>query len=283
MFLERNRDYGELITNMLRAIDKLSYQVQQLKAGVNNTAFNTTNYGGSTTGLTNPLTADLDVNNYIIKGIGHSFNRIDSDSGDINFKVANTAKTATALGMYLMDGDTPVLNMNGNAITSLALATSTQTDRAASVLYVNNRIPTGVICMWSGLISAIPSGWFLCDGNNSTPNLLDKFIKSVPSATNPGGTGGSTAKTTVGHYHQTNLHTLTIAEMPAHSHPYTRPVGSGNYLMGGGSYLNQDPYATNTSNTGGGGSHDHGVTYSVQDTISDIRPSYYQLAFIMKS
>ena len=46
-------------------------------------------------------------------------------------------------------------------------------------------IPTGLISMWSGSASAIPSGWNLCDGNNGTPNLVGKFIK-----------GGSTAGTT---------------------------------------------------------------------------------------
>jgi hypothetical protein len=37
-------------------------------------------------------------------------------------------------------------------------------------------LPTGIVCMWSGAISSIPSGWYLCDGNNSTPDLRGKFI-----------------------------------------------------------------------------------------------------------
>jgi len=30
--------------------------------------------------------------------------------------------------------------------------------------------------MWSGSIYKIPSGWILCNGQNNTPNLQDKFI-----------------------------------------------------------------------------------------------------------
>jgi len=30
--------------------------------------------------------------------------------------------------------------------------------------------------MWSGSIATIPFGWKLCDGNNGTPDLRDKFV-----------------------------------------------------------------------------------------------------------
>lgn len=35
-------------------------------------------------------------------------------------------------------------------------------------------LPTGTIIMFNG--TTIPSGWALCDGNNGTPNLLNKFV-----------------------------------------------------------------------------------------------------------
>lgn len=37
-------------------------------------------------------------------------------------------------------------------------------------------IPSGVIVQWHGTISTIPTGYHLCDGNNGTPDLRDKFI-----------------------------------------------------------------------------------------------------------
>jgi len=114
-----------------------------------------------------------------------------------------------------------------------------------------------VILMWSGASSAIPSGWNVCDGNNGTPNLTGKFIKA---ATTAGGTGGSTS---------TGAHTLTIAEMPSHTHPY-----EGGSASQGGQYWGVDRYgkALNTSATGGGGSHSH-----------TLEPVYYALIYIMKA
>ena len=117
-------------------------------------------------------------------------------------------------------------------------------------------VPSGVIAMWSGAAGAIPSGWVICDGNNSTPNLTDKFIKSTGTA---GGTGGGTT---------TGAHTLTIAEMPAHTHQTERSYGNA----ASGSYYNTSQPAP-TDSTGGGGSHTH----------TQAEPVYFSLIFIMKT
>lgn len=37
-------------------------------------------------------------------------------------------------------------------------------------------VPSGGIIMWSGSIATIPSGWVLCNGSNSTPDLRNRFI-----------------------------------------------------------------------------------------------------------
>ena len=72
------------------------------------------------------------------------------------------------------------------AITSgdLTQTLGISTDKAPSEKAVNDAIsaavsgglPSGVIMMWSGAASDIPSGFVLCNGNNNTPNLLDKFV-----------------------------------------------------------------------------------------------------------
>jgi len=60
-------------------------------------------------------------------------------------------------------------------------------------------VPPGVIVAWSGVLASIPSGWLLCDGNNGTPNLIDRFLQGITtSSTNPGTTGGSHTKTVAG-------------------------------------------------------------------------------------
>lgn len=63
---------------------------------------------------------------------------------------------------------------------------------------VKNSVPSGLIALWHGTIATIPTGWVICDGNNSTPNLLNKFVRGVvTAATNPGTTGGADRKSVV--------------------------------------------------------------------------------------
>ena len=52
-------------------------------------------------------------------------------------------------------------------------------------------IPAGIICMWSGTLAAVPSGWALCDGTAGTPDLRDRFIKGWAAGVDPGATGGA--------------------------------------------------------------------------------------------
>ena len=158
-------------------------------------------------------------------------------------------------------------------------------------------IPSGLIAMWHGLIANIPSGYIICDGNNGTPNLLARFVESVPNAaTDPGATGGATSKTTGGHRHSgpshqhtTPAHTLAESEIPSHDHNLkgSDSPSTGDYVT----FCSSTTYTRQTQPTGGGGSHAHGNTGtggtqntgSKTDSISDIRPKYYDVAFIMKT
>ena len=73
---------------------------------------------------------------------------------------------------------------SGTNKTQLATTAFVASSSAAS-------LPSGVIVMWSGSIAAIPSGCVICDGNNGTPNLRDRFAIGAGSAYAVGGTGGS--------------------------------------------------------------------------------------------
>jgi len=147
----------------------------------------------------------------------------------------------------------------------------TQYDDAVS--YCDAKMPSGAIIMWAGTIASIPSGWVICDGNNSTPNLLGRFIEGVATAaTNPGTTGGATAKTTAGHTHAG----------PSHTHGYpgdrnlrgsTPETVNGQYTYDGGAETFNDHTSASGTNS----------TSSSTDGIADIRPKYYDLAFIMKT
>ena len=62
-------------------------------------------------------------------------------------------------------------------------------------------VPVGGIIMWSGATNNIPSGWALCDGQNGTPNLQDRFIVGAGSTYAVDATGGSADATLVSHTH----------------------------------------------------------------------------------
>ncbi len=123
-----------------------------------------------------------------------------------------------------IDGESIVLNDNGKlqavADTDSAVAECkaytdaakteckqyTDTAKTECKAYTDAAIPAGVILLWSGTIADIPTGWALCDGQNNTPDLRDRFIVGAGSSYSVGDTGGA------------NDVTLTIDQTPAHTH-----------------------------------------------------------------
>lgn len=49
----------------------------------------------------------------------------------------------------------------------------------------------GGIIMWHGSLASIPPDYALCDGDNGTPDLRDKFVVGSANGVNPGGVGGA--------------------------------------------------------------------------------------------
>ena len=56
-------------------------------------------------------------------------------------------------------------------------------------------VPTGCIMFWSGSMEDIPEGWALCDGNNGTPDLRDRFVVGAGGDYAVGDTGGESIET----------------------------------------------------------------------------------------
>ena len=107
-------------------------------------------------------------------------------------------------------------------------------------------VPSGVIAMWSGQTTAIPSGWVLCDGNNSTPNLVDKFIMGA-SASNELSTGGA------------NSLSLASGNIPSHTHSFSATSGAGGAHNHSGSTSNTGAH-THSGNTNNTGAHTHSMS-----------------------
>lgn len=132
-------------------------------------------------------------------------------------------------------------------------------------------IPSGMIMLWSGSSDNIPTGYVLCDGQNNTPDLRDRFIVGAGNSYNVNDTGGS------------NEVTLTVDEMPTHTHNFTSETvasqlddstSTTNPYVYQSIFANSKYYVNNTvsgsnENTGGGQAHEN-------------RPPYYALCYVMK-
>lgn len=94
-----------------------------------------------------------------------------------------------------------------------------------------------------------PTGWT----KDSTAAFNDSLLRLVTGTTT---SGGSQAFSTWNALTATGAHTLTIAEMPAHTH--SSVVGSG--IGGDGSGGADRVLAGSTGSQGGGGSHTHPLT-----------------------
>ena len=110
-------------------------------------------------------------------------------------------------------------------------------------------VESGIIVQWSGSVGTIPTDWALCDGNNGTPDLRNKFVLGTDT---PGGSGGSA----------THVHTDGY-QANGHLFPY---VGYGQELAGAVNYNTFSAVALENLTT---------------DPASSL-PIYYALAYIMK-
>ena len=158
-------------------------------------------------------------------------------------------------------------------------------------------IPSGVILMWSGTLSNIPAGWNLCDGNNGTPNLIAKFVRSIQTAsTEAGSTGGSDDVTLTGSQSGTSAHghsgsgsTNSTGDHSHQIHWDTNTNASyGNYTHSGTDRTGTS--ANGYAKTDNAGSHSHTVSLSVSNASEanassshENRPAYFELAYIMKA
>jgi hypothetical protein len=140
-------------------------------------------------------------------------------------------------------------------------------------------LPSGCILMWSGSIGSIPTGFYLCDGTNSTPDLRNKFIVGAGSTYSVGQTGGSTDAILVSHTHTAT--STSVVTDPGHSH-VTNVSGSVNsYGPNSGGIAYAATARSGTSTTGiTVATSTSNATSGVSGTNANL-PPYYSLAYIM--
>ena len=133
---------------------------------------------------------------------------------------------------------------------------------------LTNVFPPGGIIMWHGTIATIPRGWALCNGQNGTPDLRNRFIVGAEADSN--GTAMTSVKGTpmqTGGQHQV---TLSVDEMPKHTHSGTVSIAG---KAGDANAHDYDPHRVWPAGGSGsaGGSQPH-----------ENCPPFYALAFIMR-
>ena len=127
--------------------------------------------------------------------------------------------------------------------------------------------------MWSGAVSAIPTGWLICDGTSSTPDLRNRFVVGAGSTYSVDATGGSADASLPSH-----THTATVTD-PGHNHTFTQPVNDDGGGSGESEVQNTTTGNTSTATTGITVANS---TEGVSATNANL-PPYYALAYIMKS
>jgi hypothetical protein len=142
-----------------------------------------------------------------------------------------------------------------------------------------NAFVAGMIMLWSGSSASIPSGWLLCDGSSSTPDLRNRFVVGATSTYAVGATGGSADAIVVSHTHTA---TSTVTD-PGHTHNYGQnertQVGQDN----GVAYDSEPSSAFTTS------SSTTGITVATTNASAGSSgtnanlPPYYALCYIMKA
>ena len=185
--------------------------------------------------------------------------------------------TLTSSGTLAVTG---ALTLDGAAGTSGQVLTSAG---SGTPTWANSFV-AGMIIMWSGTIATIPTGWLLCNGSSSTPDLRDKFIIGATAdsggaaKTNitgtPSQTGGSKDASLPSH-----THTATVTD-PSHVHSIsTVAAGSGLTKATESNGPAGTSYNSASAVTGISVSNS---TEGVSATNANLVP-YYALAFIMKS
>ena len=265
------------------------------------------NIAGSSTAVNLNVTGDLTVGGELKDGDGNfgtSGQVLSSDGTDTAWINAGslTAGAAAEVGVsaatanadhFITMVDTASGNENVRVDTDLKYNPSTNTLTATNFAGSGANltgivgVPSGCILLWSGAEGAIPSGFVLCNGSNSTPDLRNRFIVGAGDSYSVGDSGGS------------NDVTLSTSQLPSHNHSASSSVSDPGHFHTTENFVARSNYAEprnfgvgtdgNLNSTGNTNTKTTGI--SVSTTISNTgsggaienRPPYYALCYIMKT
>lgn len=194
---------------------------------------------------------------------------ITPDLSEGAWSVGGTAVTATAAELNTLDGVNPT---------------------GVGFGYV----PSGGIIMWSGSVASIPTGWFLCNGSNSTPDLRNRFVVGAGDTYAVGATGGADSVTLSAGQIPSHAHTFSATTNTTGAHEHSLQFRTSSVDDGDDSANGVRSHSSGTLRTMSAdhkalstGDHSHtvsGTTSSVgSGEAHENRPPYYALAYIMKA
>ena len=183
-------------------------------------------------------------------------------------------KTGTTLRFNSSNGTLRAEKFSGDG----SLLTNIQ----AGQVQGNSIFVTGMIILWSGAEVDIPTGFTLCNGQNNTPDLRDRFVVGAGNNYNVDATGGSADATLVSHQHGPGSY--STSSDGGHTHTY-------NFRSGTERADNDEDHQRNSGsqqyNTGSSGAHTHTISGSSSTEGSSATnanlPPYYALCYIMKT
>jgi microcystin-dependent protein len=210
------------------------------------------------------------------------------NANSVNISGTVQTDNFNATGIFKVDGST-------GAAGQVLVSTGSNAHPEWTTLQI---FVTGMIMLWSGSTSSIPSGWALCNGSSGTPDLRNRFIVGAGSTYAVNATGGS-----------------ANATLPSHSHTFsgsTGAAGSHNHYVTS-QYTSSSTFTSNTqtfawASAGGLGNSDYrggarneradrarssdignhvhsmsGSTAAAGSSSTNANlPPYYALAYIMK-
>jgi hypothetical protein len=150
---------------------------------------------------------------------------------------------------------------------------------------VSRLVPPGTIAIWSGTEADKPDGWFICNGDNGTPDLRDRFVMGAGGSEPPGEFGEEQTHT---HQVPAVITTGTTGEAPDHQHKFPEEWYGRTFEGGDWSGIDTNgDFKKNDEWTQGAGKHSHGYTASYPGTTShtnsgSVRPRWFALLYIMK-
>ena len=152
----------------------------------------------------------------------------------------------------------------------------------ATTLVGNGVVPVGGIIMWSGSIASLTSSapnFKLCDGNNGTPDLRNRFIIGA----NADNSGNATTNIETGTYSGSNIPKQSggfkNAILISHTHTQT----GGGTADDGGSNVPGSTSGGTQSNISTTGVNVNNAASTTQTGCDANLPPYFALAYIMRT